>query len=409
MATQADQRVVPFEDKRARPSPGRDFVAEARAMAPALRARMFEADANRRLDDALIAEMIDRGILQMLAPRRFGGGQAGQRAFLDTGLEVARGCGAAGWLFGVLGCHHWVLGHFPLAAQQELYGERDHALWPFTFSGKGGTARPAEGGWIVSGHWGFCSGIDFSDWVGVSATIDKPDADDLHDRIALILPAAEVEVIDSWHVAGMRGTGSRDIVVREVFVPAHRSIPQLALQNCDSPGRQALPEMPELAAPFYAVLLNAVLSTMLGMAAACLDDFIAFTRDRKGFRGIDHASRASTQELIGRAETEWEAAVTLARAMYDEIDRRCAEGRDFPVEDRLRYRRNAVWIGERAVGIVNDLVAAAGARAQHMTSAFQLIQRNMLTIRTHVVMDASEAMEAYGRHRLAGDLKTLRY
>jgi 3-hydroxy-9,10-secoandrosta-1,3,5(10)-triene-9,17-dione monooxygenase len=302
-----------------------------------------------------------------------------------------------------------VLGHFPLAAQEELYGDRDHALWPFTFSGKGGTARQVEGGWIVSGQWGFCSGIDFSDWVGVSATIDKPDADDLQDRIALILPAADVEVIDNWHVAGMRGTGSRDIVVREAFVPAHRSISQLALQNCDSPGRQALPEMPGLAAPFYAVLLNAVLSTMLGMAGACIDDFIAFTRDRKGFRGIDHGNRSSTQALIGRAETEWDAAVTLARTMYDEIDRRCDEGGSFSVADRLRYRRNAVWIGERAVGIVNELVAAAGARAQHMGSAFQLIQRNMLTIRTHVVMDAAEAMEAYGRHRLAGDVQTIRY
>jgi len=386
-----------------------DLVGRARAMIPALRSRGLAADKARRLPDESIAELLDAGVLQMLAPRRFGGSEASLTTFLDAGIELGRGCGATAWVYGILGCHHWILSHFPLETQTEIYGGKDHALWPLSFSGKGGTARPVDGGYLVTGQWGFCSGIDFSDWVGCAALLDKENPDDLLDRINFIMPKAEVEVIDTWFTAGMRGTGSRDFKAVEVFVPHHRTMPQLAMQNGDTPGRKTLSEYKGLDAPFYAVLLCAVLCPVLGLTRRAIEEFTDFTRERVGFRGAQHATRPSTQIKIGAAWARYDSLHRTARALYEEIEADIAAGRESTVEAKLRQRRDAAFVADECVKIVDSVVSGSGARGQHETSPFQLIQRDIHTIRTHVVLDVEEATELYGRYLLSLDLKSTRF
>jgi 3-hydroxy-9,10-secoandrosta-1,3,5(10)-triene-9,17-dione monooxygenase len=386
-----------------------ELVRRAQAMIPALRSRAFAADRARRLPDETIAELLDAGLLQMLAPRRFGGSEASLTTFLDAGIELGRGCGATAWVYGILGCHHWILSHFPMEAQVEIYGSKGHALWPLSFSGKGGTARPVDGGYLVTGQWGFCSGIDFSDWVGCAALIDKENPDDLLDRVNFVMRKDEVEVIDTWHTAGMRGTGSRDFKATSVFVPHSRAVPQVELQTGDSRGREALPEYAGLDAPYYATLLAAVLCPVLGMTRRAVEDFTDFTRERIGFRGINHATRSSTQIKIGQAWARYDAMHRVARALYEEIEEDIRLGRPSTVEAKLRQRRDVAMVADECVRIIDSVVSGAGARAQHETSPFQLIQRDIHTIRTHVVLDVEEAMELYGRHLLSIDLKTTRF
>lgn len=387
-----------------------DLVARATALIPAIRARALTVDAERRVADETIAELLDANVLQMLAPRRFGGPQADLVTFLDAGIEIGRACGSTSWLFGILGCHHWVLSHFPLAAQEEMYGSRNYALWPLSFSGKGGTARPVEGGFIVSGRWGFCSGIDFSDWIGAGVLIDKPDAHDLHDRYNVIIPRAEGEVIDTWFTSGMRGTGSRDFVANEVFVPEHRILGQAQMQSGDTPGFAALgAEYPALSAPFYGVLLAAVLCPVLGITRRVIDDYTQATRDRAGFRGLKPAARPAVQMKIGEAMARYDAVHRMVRAMFEKIDRLAARGESCTVEQRLRQRRDTAFAAQICVEIVDDLVSRAGAGAQGQSSHLQLGQRDVHTIRTHVVLDVEEAMELYGKHVLDQDLASVRY
>jgi 3-hydroxy-9,10-secoandrosta-1,3,5(10)-triene-9,17-dione monooxygenase len=386
-----------------------EFVRRAEAMIPALRSRAFDADKARRLPDETIAELLDTGLLQMLAPRRFGGSEADLTTFLDAGIQLGRGCGATAWVYGILGCHHWILSHFPMEAQAEMYAGKDHALWPLSFSGKGGTARPVDGGYLVTGQWGFCSGIDFSDWVGCAALIEKDNPDDLLDRLNFVMRKDEVEVIDTWHTAGMRGTGSRDFRATEVFVPHHRAVPQVELQTGDSRGRKALAEYAGLDAPYYAVLLAAVMCPVLGITRRAVEAFTDFTRERVGFRGVNHAARGSTQIKIGQAWARYDAMHRAARALYEEIAEDIRLGRESTVEARLRQRRDVAMVADECVKIVDSMVSGSGARGQHETSPFQLMQRDLHTIRTHVVLDVEEAMELYGRHLLSVDLKSTRF
>jgi len=386
------------------------LIARAEALIPALRSRSLEVDANRRVADETVSELLEADLLQMMAPNRFGGPQADLATFLDVGIRIAQGCGSTGWVFGILGCHHWILSHFPLEAQEELYAGKNYALWPLSFSGKGGTAREVEGGFMVNGRWGFGSGIDFCDWVGAGVLIDKENPHDLHDRMNVIMRRDEVEVIDTWFTSGMRGTGSRDFEAKEVFVPHHRVLAQGPLQDGDTPGAAAMgEEYPLLAAPFYGVLMAAVMCPVLGITRRVIDDFVDFTKERQGFRGAEHATRAATQMLIGSVNARYDAMYRVVRGLYEEIDETAAAGNHLTVEQRLRQRRDAAYAAEECMKIVDELVSRAGARAQHQQSQFQLAQRDIHTIRTHVVLDVEEVMQLYGAHVLDLENTSVRF
>jgi|HigsolmetaAR202D_1030399.scaffolds.fasta_scaffold01203_2 3-hydroxy-9,10-secoandrosta-1,3,5(10)-triene-9,17-dione monooxygenase len=387
-----------------------ELLARAKALVPSIRSRALKADADRRVADETIKELLDAQILQMLAPRRFGGPQADLVTFLDVGIVLGTACGSTSWLFGILGCHHWVLSHFPIEAQAELYGSKNYALWPLSFSGKGGTARPVDSGFLVTGRWSFCSGIDFSDWIGGGVLLEKENPHDLHDRFNVLIPRTEGEVIDTWFTSGMRGTGSRDFVCKDVFVPKHRILGQEAIQSGNTPGYEVLRnEYPLITAPFYGVLLGAVLCPILGITRRVIDDFVEATRTRVGFRGRVPAERPAIQMKIGSAMTRYDATYRMIRALFEEIDTVSRAGEQCTVEQRLRQRRDTAYAAQECVEIVDDLVSCSGAGAQSQSSYFQLAQRDIHTIRTHVVLDVEEAMELYGKHALGQSLNSVRY
>lgn len=402
MATQANQ---PHAQKIDAAPDAATLISRARAMIPALRERGFAGDRERRVSDETVAELLDAGILQMLAPRRFGGSQVGLATFFDGAVTLGQGDGSTAWVFGILGCHHWVLSHFDIAGQEVLYGDTNHALFPLTFSGKGGTARRVEGGYQVSGEWGFASGIDFSDWVGALAVVEGSDG---AETVNVLIPREQVEIVDDWFVSGMRATGSRGFKVGEAFVPDHLALSQSALMSGKTPGAAALPEYRGLRASLHTVLMIAAVGTALGLARRAIDEFVDFTRGRVGYGGIDHAARASTQYKIADTMARWDAVHNLMRGHFVEVDTLAEEGRTSNAEQRLRYRRDAVLAVSECAAIVETMAVAAGARAQHERSPFQLIQRDMNTARTHVLLDRDDANELYGKFILGLDLGKVR-
>jgi 3-hydroxy-9,10-secoandrosta-1,3,5(10)-triene-9,17-dione monooxygenase len=402
MSTQATHRT----DVRTSDAPDSEtLLARAKAMIPALRERGRAGDDNRRIADESVAEMLDAGLLQMLAPRRFGGSQAGFATFFDAAVLIGQGDGSTAWVFGILGCHHWVLAHFNLQAQETLYGDRNHALFPLTFSGKGGTATPVEGGYRVSGDWGFASGIDFSDWVGALAVVDGSDG---KETVNLLIPKDQVELVDDWYVSGMRGTGSRGFKTRDLFVPDYLTLSQPLLMAGRTPGAAALPDYHGLRASLHTVLMIAAVGAALGLARRAIDEFVAFTKGRTGYGGMDHAARSSTQFKIADSMARWDAVHNLMRGHFVEVDRLAEENRTSNPEQRLRYRRDAVLAVAECAAIVDTMSAAAGARAQHASSPFQLIQRDINTARTHVLLDRDDANELYGKYVLGIDLGPVR-
>lgn len=386
-----------------------DLIARARALVPALKERAFETDRSRRVPDATIRELLDAQLFQITVPRRFGGLERGPGLILDIGYELGRGCGSTAWLYCLLTGHHWLLSHYPLKTQEELYAGRDHAFFPQTVSGRGGIARPVDGGWRVSGQWSFATGIDVSDWVSCTATADKENPHPLQDRINVILPKSEVEVLDTWNTTGMRGTGSHDFVVRDVFIPAHRALTQADLQSGRTPGRAALPEYVALGTPYFSLLLTGVMPPFLGVTHRAIDEFAAYTKARGGIAGLNHQSRASTHMKLGHAQARLDAMLRTARAIFQDIARSLAAGEKITAEQRIRHRRDAAYVGDECGKLVDALIASAGSRSQFHDSIFQLLQRDAHTARSHIVFDIEDATEAYGRQMLGIPIQALRF
>jgi 3-hydroxy-9,10-secoandrosta-1,3,5(10)-triene-9,17-dione monooxygenase len=386
-----------------------ELIERARKLLPSLKARAFEADKARRVPDESIRELIDAQLFQLLVPRRFGGFELGFTSVADVGLELARGCGSTAWLYCLLCNHHWILAQYPLQAQEELYGANHHAFFPQTVSGRGGIAKAVDGGYRISGQWSFATGIDFSDWVSGTVSLDKDNPHPLEDRLNFLARKSEVTLIDTWFTSGMRATGSRDFLMEEVFVPSHRVVSQADMLAGRTPGRRALPEYITLGAPYFSVLLSAVLGPLLGLTLRTIEEFTAYTKARVGIGGINHAARSSTQIKLGYAQARYDAMYRVTRAIFEEMELALANGQKILAEQKIRNRRDAAYVGDECTKIVDYLIASAGSRGQHESSPFQLIQRDVHTIRTHIVFDLEDATEAYGRQMLGLPIDVLRF
>jgi 3-hydroxy-9,10-secoandrosta-1,3,5(10)-triene-9,17-dione monooxygenase len=387
----------------------RELIERARKIAPALKSRAFDADKARRVPDESIRELIDAQLFQILVPRRYGGFEQRFSTVLDVGLELARGCGSTAWLYCLLCNHHWILAQYPLESQAELYGGNTHAFFPQTVSGKGGGAKAVEGGYVINGQWSFATGIDFSDWVSATVSVQKENPHPLHDRINFIAKTSEGEVVDTWFTSGMRATGSRDFTLKDVFVPSRRIITQADMLGGRTPGRQALPEYVMLGAPYFSVLLSAVLGPLLGLTLRTIEEFVAYTTSRVGIGGVNHANRSSTQIKLGYAQARYDAMYRAARAIFEEMEDALLNGQKIGAEQKIRNRRDAAYVGDECTKIVDSLVSSAGSRGQTEASPFQMIQRDVHTIRTHIVFDLEDATEAYGRQMLGLPIDVLRF
>jgi 3-hydroxy-9,10-secoandrosta-1,3,5(10)-triene-9,17-dione monooxygenase len=385
-----------------------ELLERARKLAPLLKERATAADHARRVPDESIQELLDAQLFQILVPSRFGGFELRFSTVMDVGLELARGCGSTAWLYCLLCNHHWILAHYPLEAQEEVYNGKRHAFFPQTVSGRG-SARKVDGGYRISGQWGFATGVDFSDWVSATVSLDKENPHPLEDRLNFLARTSEVQVLDTWFTSGMRATGSRDFVMKDVFVPDRRVVSQAVMLSGKTPGRAALPNYTMLGAPYFSVLLSAVLGPLLGLTLRAIDEFAAYTKARIGIAGINHAARASTQIKLGYARVRYDAMYRVARAIFEEIETALVSGQKIPAEQKIRNRRDAAYVGDECTKIVDGLVDSAGSRGQHESSPFQHIQRDVHTIRTHIVFDLEDAMEAYGRQMLGLPIDVLRF
>ena len=215
-------------------------------------------------------------------------------------MELGRACGSTAWCFSVWSIHNWMVGHWPLQAQDEYFAEGPQVLSSSGFA-PSGDLTPVEGGYRLTGRWQFSSGSDAGTWVFLGArTPDGP-------RMAM-LPRSDYEVIDTWFVSGMKGTGSKDIEVRDAFVPAHRV--------ADIPTRMEAPtsayEMhgrPSYLLPPSTLMNFPLSSPLVGVAQGALDAFIAQFEGKSG-RGRT-AESVALQLRIAESSAEIDAARLL--------------------------------------------------------------------------------------------------
>lgn len=376
----------------------RSYLEAMRGLAPLVAERRESFDRERRLPGDLYAALADAGLFRLWLPKALGGAELSPLEF-QTVVEAAAALdGSIGWLVGNGGGMSRVGGYLKEAAAREMFS--DPRAFVVSATGAVGSAVPVAGGYRVSGRWPFGSGSHHASWFMGLASV-KDGAGQEQPPLACHFPRANVTIHDTWHVSGLRGTGSCDFEVKELFVPAERVHPLTG----HSPAQPGLVyRMPALS-----VYAWTVATVPLGIARGATRAFaeLANRRSRSGTQALLR-DRETVQATVGRASALHQSArAFLVAAMTDLIAHTDAGGEGL-VAARITFRVACAHAAESAVRIVDTLAAEAGTAAIFEASALERTVRDVHAAVKHVAMTPNIYI-AGGRQELGLDPGTARF
>ena len=376
-----------------------EYLARVRELLPAVRGRAAQAEQLRRLPDETFADFQAAGLFRALQPKRYGGFEFDPGVFYQAVAEVGAVCGSSGWIFGVLGVHNWHLAIMPPQAQQDVWGE-DDSIQLSTSLAPTGTVERVAGGFRLSGRWSFSSGCDFCRWVvlgGVAPPVEQgapPDA-----RVFLV-PRADYRIEDNWHVIGLCGSGSKDIVVDGAVVPEYRTHSYLDAFHLKHPGA-AVNDAPLYRLPFALIFRYGITAPAIGAAQGALDAF----REQTGRRvNLMDQSRAAedpfTQQRLAESAAEIAAAHERMLQIFADMMRLARAGAEIPLEQRARYRWDGGKAIEWSVTAVDRLFEASGGRGLFLGNPIQRAWRDVHAMRAHAGNNPERAAMVFARSEL---------
>jgi len=377
------------------------LLERAAALVPMLAERAAETERQRQVPAQSVAELTAAGLFRAVQPKRFGGDEYDFNLLIRLIATVAKGCGSTGWIYGLAATSQWVLALFPPQVQEEIWGANPDAHLQGAVA-PSAIADRAEGGYRLSGTWNFTSGCDHADWMFVGALLPGEGLRPMPGF--LLLPRRDFRIDDNWFTVGLCGTGSKNIVIDNAFVPAHRVVTFAQLSSGAAPGT-VLHANPLYHIPFMAIIPLSIATPALGIAESALEDFIAMASGRttKGAvagAGSKMAEFATVQSRIAEAEGLIDAARLLLLRDVDEVLASAAAGAGVSVAQRIRNRRDHALAVKFCVEAVNGLYAATGASGLFLANRLQRSWRDINAIAKHISMNWDAVSAMAGQHAL---------
>src|SRR5579863_319296 len=199
------------------PPDSQELLRRARALIPMIAESAAAGERDRRVPPRIVAALKETGIFRALQPKRWGGYELQPTALYEAEMAVAQGDMSAAWIVGVLGIIPWAVALFDDRAGAEVWGEDSSRLVCCALR-RAETATPVEGGFRIVGQWAYASGCQHADWALLGAAAGPPPEGDY----LMLVPKRDFEILDTWHVAGLKATGSHDVAVKDAFVPSYR-------------------------------------------------------------------------------------------------------------------------------------------------------------------------------------------
>ena len=343
-----------------------DIEVRARELADMARGLADQIETGRRLPAELVSALRDSGLLRAGAPVEVDALELPAGTALRCAEEVARGDASAGWCVSIAITSSLLVAYLPPASRDELFGAgRGVAAGVWAPNGK---ARRAPGGVVVSGRWAFCSGITHADVLFAGCVFD--------DRpVVVALPTEQLQVLDTWHTLGLRGTGSNDAVADGLFVPDTRVV-----SIFDGP----LIDRPLYRFPAFGFFAACITAAAMGNARAAIDDFVELAGAKKtGASNRTLAERPTIQAAVAGAESALEAARALYYRALEIAWRASQDEPSVPVEARTRLRLAATHGVRTAADVVRTMYDLAGGSAIYDGAPLQRRFRDAFTATAH--------------------------
>jgi 3-hydroxy-9,10-secoandrosta-1,3,5(10)-triene-9,17-dione monooxygenase len=373
-----------------------EYLQRVRALIPAIRERARPAERLRRLPDETFDEFQGAGLFRCLQPKRYGGYELDPGTLYQAVIEIGAVCGSTAWILGVIGIHNWHLALFAPQAQDDVWG-KDTGIQVSTSLAPTGTVTRVDGGFRLRGRWSFSSGCDFCQWAALGGLVPPLGDGDAPDMRTFLVPRSDYAIDDTWYAVGLCGTGSKDVVVDDAFVPEYRTHSYRDAFYLTNPGA-AVNDAPLYRLPFGLVFPACISSPAIGVALGALEAF----RDQTAIRiSPRDRSRVAEDPFAQLALAEAAAEVTAARdrllGNFAEAMRTVRDGTELSLAQRARYRWDTAKAVDRSVRAVNRLFEASGGRGVFLDNPIQRAWRDVHAIRAHAGNNLERAAFVFGR------------
>jgi 3-hydroxy-9,10-secoandrosta-1,3,5(10)-triene-9,17-dione monooxygenase len=374
----------------------------AREMVPTLRDRTEETARLGQLPEATVAAIQEAGFFRIMQPARYGGFEMDPEVFFKVQMILAEGCMSTAWVLGVVAIHNWQLGLFDDQAQQDVWGEDDATLISSSYMPVG-KVEHVEGGYRLSGHWGFSSGSKHCKWAFLGGMVPPQKAGQAPDYRTFMVPLGDYEIVDNWNVSGLEGTGSHDIVVKDAFVPEYRTHRSIHGFECNSPGN-AVNDHYIFRLPFGQIFVRAVSSSSIGCLKGVVDSYIAVNKDRVGLNdGNKIATDPDAQMALAEAVATVDECQTIMFRNFDAMVEAARSGSELAIDDRVKMRFDAALVARKCTDAINQMFISCGAQGIFKDHPLNRAWLDINAGRTHVANNPFKFGRNLGGSMMGGD------
>jgi 3-hydroxy-9,10-secoandrosta-1,3,5(10)-triene-9,17-dione monooxygenase len=337
----------------------RTLLARAREMVPLLAERAAQAEQQRSIPTETIADFKQAGLFRVIQPKRYGGYELDPGVFFDIQMTLAEGCMSSGWVYGVVGVHNWQLALFDPRAQEDVWANDTSVLIASSYMPKGQVER-ADGGFRFNGRWGFSSGVDHANWLFLGGIVSSKNG--APDYRTFLVPRSDVSINDNWHTVGLKGTGSKEVVIDSAFVPEYRTHRAIDGFAGTSPGL-SVNQAPLYRLPFGQIFVRAVSTASIGALQGALNAFREY-----GSKRVSINDQGRTAEDPAAALAAADAALAIddmklgLHRNFAAMMATLRRGESLDVNDRIHYRYQSAAVAGRCAEHIDRLFHACGGQ-----------------------------------------------
>ena len=369
-----------------------DILERARLLAPTFKERAFEAENERHVPPQTVKDLLQSGILKTIVPQKYGGHQMGWGTLMESLMALAEGDGSQAWVAAVYSIHALDVSMFPEKTQKEVWSSDTDpiVISAVAPSGKG---TKATGGINVSGKWSFASGVRFAEWGIIGVMLEN--SQNIPTHHLCLVKKEQWKIVDNWEVMGLKGTGSADIVVDNIFVPEHRIISRVEQRDGTAKGTKTH-EDKLYSTPYLTIGPVALAAVVVGCAAGGLREFIDFAK-MNSKRGVKLCERESIQLRTAESAAEVDCAKLLIEQLARSTTQKMRTTGVLSIEERARARRDTAYACSLAKRSVERLFDVSGANGLYSNKHFQRYYRDVKAGSNHIAIGWDRCGSTYGR------------
>lgn len=380
-----------------------EIVGNATKLRPYLKQRARQTEEDRRVSDEATAKFREAGFFKLMQPARYGGYEYGFTAFADVISELGRACTSSSWACSLGAIHQWLVGTFPIEAQDDVWGKNPNAIICVSYAPVVKAER-VEGGYMVHGKWMWASNVDNSQWAMLGVQLPGENGKPMQAGF-LLAPREDWEIEDNWYMTGQSGTGSKTVLItKPTFIPEHRKLTFAEASSNMPPGSQVNTN-PIYRIPFLSAVPICLVSPLLGTAQGALDEFIDMagvrvTRGAVAGGGNRLSEFFPVQSRLAEAAASLDAARLLIYRDTADVEQMAMDGRIITVEQRIRNRRDHSFAAKLAREAVEALFASIGGAGLALDQPIQRMWRDANAISRHISLNWDAVSSMTGQYLL---------